>query len=186
MPGICALRADTTASLPALEFVALRSSLFFEHVETIIKRGLATGMPARRLMRQTLWFYGCQKIEKVHPLQGGYFRLKYRTDRRPGFPILNPLVFYPFIIAETLVKAFRFSSLYWKFSRLRKRAEAAVGKDGYSDLALTPVVEEELDELELYQVSAASQGAVQKLRDQQARKAAFEKKQKRLASKEVA
>ena len=33
--------------------------------------------------------------DKVQPLEGGYFRRKVRTQRRPGLPTENPLVFYP-------------------------------------------------------------------------------------------
>ena len=42
-----------------------------------------------------LWFYGCISLEKVHPLQGGYLRRKFRKDRRPTLPVESPFVFYP-------------------------------------------------------------------------------------------
>ena len=47
------------------------------------------------------WFYGCITIEKIHPLEGGFVRRKYRTARRPGFPIVPALHFYPGYYAET-------------------------------------------------------------------------------------
>jgi hypothetical protein len=35
------------------------------------------------------------KWENTHPLQGGIFRLKYRRDRRPTFPLEPVWRFYP-------------------------------------------------------------------------------------------
>ncbi len=35
------------------------------------------------MMFLLLWYWACEKLEKVHPLQGGYLRRKYRKDRRP-------------------------------------------------------------------------------------------------------
>ena len=66
-----------------------------EHIETLMRRAVASGMKSSKIMTMALWFYGCQAFERVHPLQGGIFRRKYRLDRRPGLPIESPFVFYP-------------------------------------------------------------------------------------------
>ena len=52
-------------------------------------------MQGGALRTALLEFYGCIKIEEVHPLQGGIFRRKYRTDRRYGMPLESLFVFYP-------------------------------------------------------------------------------------------
>ena len=66
-----------------------------DHIETILRRAVASGMRGDPLRTALLEFYGCIKIKEVHPLQGGIFRRKYRTDRRSGMPLESPFVFYP-------------------------------------------------------------------------------------------
>ena len=63
-----------------------------EHLETIMRRAHATGINIRSLMPVLMWFSSAMKIENLHPLQWGIFRVKHRKDRRPGFPIESPLV----------------------------------------------------------------------------------------------
>ena len=54
-----------------------------EHMETVIRRAAALpGGRPRAKMRLMLWFYLMYRIEHLHPLEGGIFRLKYRRDRR--------------------------------------------------------------------------------------------------------
>jgi hypothetical protein len=67
----------------------------WEHIETLIKRALATGIKPARLAVMIFNFYACYLYERVHPLQSGVFRRKIRADRRSGMPIENPAVFYP-------------------------------------------------------------------------------------------
>ena len=57
-----------------------------EHMETIMRRAVATGISPGKMLFLLIWFYGCVTIEKIHPLEGGYLRRKVRTDRRPGMP----------------------------------------------------------------------------------------------------
>ena len=66
-----------------------------EHMETVMRRAVATGISPGKMMFLLIWFYGCVTIEKIHPLEGGYLRRKVRTDRRPGMAIENPVTFYP-------------------------------------------------------------------------------------------
>ena len=72
-----------------------------EHLETIMRRAHATGINIRSLMPVLMWFSSAMKIENLHPLQWGIFRVKHRKDRRPGFPIELPLSFYANYAAET-------------------------------------------------------------------------------------
>jgi Radical SAM superfamily len=64
-----------------------------EHMETVMRRAVATGISPGKMMFLLIWFYGCVTIEKIHPLEGGYLRRKVRTERRPGMAIENPVTF---------------------------------------------------------------------------------------------
>src|SRR6202030_1673802 len=54
-----------------------------EHIETILRRAQAYGINILRLAQIILWFAQSLTIERVHPLQGGFVRLKSRHERRP-------------------------------------------------------------------------------------------------------
>lgn len=135
-----------------------------EHVETVMRRAAACGMRPAKLKNLLLGFYGSQAIENVHPLQGGLFRLKYRTDRRPGFPVVNPLIFYPGYAWETLKKAGRFYLLNRTYKRLLKRVQASAHLDRYADLALKPAGDEDLDDLRIFGTSEGAKKAADRAR----------------------
>jgi hypothetical protein len=56
------------------------------HVETLLKRAIATGIKPARLASMIFQFYASYLYERVHPLQTGVFRRKVRTQRRLGKP----------------------------------------------------------------------------------------------------
>src|ERR1700733_741437 len=76
-----------------------------EHVETIMRRAVATKLNRSKLLNLLTIFSGSVQIEGVHPLQFGFVRRKVRTQRRHGMPIVHPLVFYPWRLVD-LGKAF--------------------------------------------------------------------------------
>ena len=45
---------------------------------------------------------GAIDIEKIHPLETGLFRYKFRRDRRPGIPIEPSWKFYPKYAVESV------------------------------------------------------------------------------------
>ncbi|MGF1610918.1 MAG: B12-binding domain-containing radical SAM protein, partial [Kiloniellales bacterium] len=51
-----------------------------DHVKTLMKRCVVSGNKPERIWAHTLQFAGCMRYEKVHPLQGGYFRRKIRSQ----------------------------------------------------------------------------------------------------------
>ena len=73
------------------------------HIETLIKRAVASGMRSRRVTSMIFYFYGSHAFEHVHPLQGGIIRRKPRTQRRPGYKRENPLSFFARRTRETLM-----------------------------------------------------------------------------------
>jgi len=122
-----------------------------EHVETVLRRGQPDGISPGKLMFLMLWFYACIGIEHIHPLEGGYFRRKYRLDRRPGLPIENPFIFYPRRIWDVTSAHVRVLSLLRQYGLIRKRIKADPASKDYTDIALSPVtaVENDNDSLEL-------------------------------------
>jgi radical SAM superfamily enzyme YgiQ (UPF0313 family) len=71
-----------------------------EHVETIMRRAVASGINRTKVLDSLTMFSSASRIEGVHPLQFGFFRRKIRTQRRHGMPIANPLVFYPWRVVD--------------------------------------------------------------------------------------
>ena len=63
------------------------------HIETLIKRAVATGIRTKRITSMVFYFSASHFYERVHPLQGGIFRRKRRSQRRPGLPRDHALTF---------------------------------------------------------------------------------------------
>jgi len=120
-----------------------------EHIETVLKRARASGISVGKMMFLMLWFYGCHKFEGLHPLEGGYFRHKYRRDRRPGLPIENPFLFFPRRVWEVVYGHVGIALMLLKFAGVRRRIKADPAAFDYTDTALTPVTEGEQERLEL-------------------------------------
>jgi radical SAM superfamily enzyme YgiQ (UPF0313 family) len=136
-----------------------------QHMETVIRRAAALpGGRPRAKMRLMLWFYLMYKVEHLHPLEGGLFRLKYRKDRRGGMPIEHPLVFYPKYAAEVAKKASGYAWMIWNAYRLLRRVERDQKRVPYSDLAITPSEENELDTLAIFHETSGGEAAVAKKR----------------------
>jgi radical SAM family protein len=135
-----------------------------EHMETVMRRATATGIGAGKTLFLLLWFYGCITLEKIHPLEGGYLRRKYRKDRRPTLPVESPWAFYPRYATDLGWKHIRLARLVWRFGRIRRRLKRDPLARAYTDQALTPVSETELDALEMFSATEAAKTAVEKVR----------------------
>jgi radical SAM superfamily enzyme YgiQ (UPF0313 family) len=135
-----------------------------EHIETVMRRAAATRISVGKTLFLLLWFYGGITIEKIHPLEGGYFRRKYRTDRRPTLPLESALVFYPRYAAEIVSKHWRLARLILKYGALRRAIKRDPHARDYMDQALMPVEKSELDTLEMFNVHDAAKAAVVKAR----------------------
>ncbi len=140
-----------------------------EHVERVMRRAEARGIRAKRIMKLTLFFYGCHAVEGLHPLQGGVLRRKYRRDRRPGMPIESPWVFYPRYVVETMAKAAGFLRLGWRLHRVRRRVEQDGERHSYMDLALEPANAGDMVSLEIFNATESGSLAVAKVQARQAR-----------------
>lgn len=126
-----------------------------EHVETVLRRCVATGSSPGKTMSNLVWFRGTTEIEQAHPVEGGFLRLKFRRDRRPSLPMESPWIFYPKYVAETLWKQFQWISLFSRCYFILRQVLRDPRRFEYSDLAITPVMEDEAESRELFQSAVA-------------------------------
>jgi hypothetical protein len=98
--------------------------------------------------------------EKVHPLQGGVLRRKYRTDRRPGLPIESVWLFYPNYAFETATKLVRLATRWLLIYGLALCEICRPPWKCPADRALAPVADEELTSLRLFTHSTSAREAV--------------------------
>jgi radical SAM superfamily enzyme YgiQ (UPF0313 family) len=126
-----------------------------EHMETVLRRIAAKRGRTSNAILLLTWFNGSIGLEKVHPLEVGFFRFKFRRDRRPGFFVEPAWRFYPAYAAETIGKIARWASLYFGLRKTYLRIKRDPAKYDYSDLALTPVTDDETETRELFQSDAA-------------------------------
>ena len=139
-----------------------------EHIATLMRRARSWCKKPERVMRKALVFYACIKLEGKHPLEGGLLRRKYRRDRRPGLPLENPLVFYPRYISELFMKHLRFLGMMWRYQRSLKQVMNEKPGTNDSDIAMQPVRDEEIDQLEIFTATKAARISTDKLRRRQA------------------
>jgi radical SAM superfamily enzyme YgiQ (UPF0313 family) len=135
-----------------------------EHQMTIIRRALACGVGMSRLIAVLFAFSIAYPIEKLHPLQFGGFRIKHRLDRRPCLPIEPVWAFYPRYLWEILSKHGRMAVDWIALNRMLARARRDQKQKPYTDLALTPVTEEETETLEMFTQSESARAQVAHVR----------------------
>ncbi|MBV8796818.1 MAG: radical SAM protein [Hyphomicrobiales bacterium] len=120
-----------------------------EHVETILRRAVASGLKPRKMADVMTAFSAAARIEGVHPLQCGIIRRKVRTSRRHGMPIVNPLVFYPVRAVEFVSVVAQWLTVGLRYHRIKKRVVADPSSKTYVDDATRPVTIEEAENDEL-------------------------------------
>jgi radical SAM superfamily enzyme YgiQ (UPF0313 family) len=130
-----------------------------EHIETILRRAQAYGINILRLAQIILWFAQSLTIEKVHPLQGGFIRLKARHERRPELPFESVWTFYPRLTFDFVVKHARVTAAAWSIFRIYRRVAKSANVP-YTDQAMTPVTEAETQIFELFTHNKSAREAV--------------------------
>jgi radical SAM superfamily enzyme YgiQ (UPF0313 family) len=140
-----------------------------EHIETILRRLIAKKGPAANAIILMMWFMSAIHLEGVHPLESGVFRLKSRRDRRPGLPREPIWKFYPRYWTESVVKLARLAILYGRIRRIYKRIKADPKRFKYMDVALTPVTDHDVEDLEMFHTPSAPAFVAQEQRRQHAR-----------------
>jgi hypothetical protein len=111
-------------------------------------------------MVMVLWFAASLRVEKVHPLQGGVLRFKSRHERRPELPIESALKFYPQLAGEFVRKHALIAREAWRIRSICARVTRDPVTLSYTDLAMTPVSEDEVENLAMFTHNAGARGAV--------------------------
>jgi radical SAM superfamily enzyme YgiQ (UPF0313 family) len=132
------------------------------HVETVMRRAQAWGYDVRNMMMKLLMFHAVPRLERVHPLEGGLFRRRYRRDRRAGMPLEGRLSFYARHGWDTLIKHVRFAGMYMEYRRAMRRVLR--DKTDYTDIAMTPVQQAEFEMLEMYSATRGAKAVIDKRR----------------------
>ena len=134
------------------------------HIETLLRRAAACGIGVSRLATMILGFSCAVEIEGIHPLQCGIVRLKYRTDRRPGLPIVPAWRFYPSLAAETAGKFVKYYRQWRLIERLRRSIRKDPNRASYTDAAIAPVEATDTETLALFTHNESARSAVQHAR----------------------
>ncbi len=126
-----------------------------EHCEKIMRRAAAIRQSFSSTLLAITWFKGCLELENVHPVEGGMVRLKSRRDRRPSMPMESIWTFYPKFFGEVVGKTARWASLYLKLRKMYVAIKRDPKRYAYTDLAITPVTDDEVETHEMFQNNAA-------------------------------
>ena len=136
-----------------------------EHIETVARRhgsipGRNPAEPAQFMTMFKIMF----EAEKIHPLEGGVVRRKYRRDRRYGMPIEPIGVFHWKLALETWRKLKIYGRLAWQGWRIGQKVRFDPKRHEYTDLALEPVRDDDMEKLSLFVDTAGGGAAVNKKR----------------------
>lgn len=137
-------------------------SLYYtpEHMKTLLRRAAATGVPIGNLAKYLLTFSTTDRLENVHPLQGGILRLKHPSERRPGLSRENPWFFWPRFGWETFVKHMIITGAIVRLLIWQTAIMYSPGARNYIDQALTPVSDDEDETLDLLTKTTGALAAV--------------------------
>ena len=126
-------------------------SLYYtpEHMRTLLRRAVATGVPLHSLVKLLVTFATAVPLENIHPLQTGILRLMHPSERRPGLPRENPFVFWPRFIWQSLRKNALIIGRIVHLSVVAHRISRRDDAKRYMDPALTPVDDHDDETLDL-------------------------------------
>ena len=126
----------------------------YEHCETVMRRAATLRSFANVLITMT-WFKASFELENCHPVESGLLRLKSRRDRRPTMPLEPVWRFYPKYFAELARKTVGWISIYLRLRRIYLRIKYDPKRYEYSDLAIMPVVDDEIETHAMFSNDAA-------------------------------
>ena len=137
-------------------------SLYYtpEHMRTLMRRTAATGGPMFSLLKLLLTFSTSDRLDGVHPLQSGMFRMKHPSERRPGLPAESGAAFWTRFVWDTVKRNMLMLGniawlSFWGIVIMRSSKTKT-----YADLALTSLRESEEETLELFTKTAGARAAV--------------------------
>lgn len=129
------------------------------HMKTLLRRAAVNGVPLLNLAKYLLTFSTTDRLEQVHPLQGGILRLKHPSERRLGLPQESAWIFWPRFLGGTVKKQAILAGttawlLMWVFAIARNPSARS-----YNDLALMPVGNDDDEKLDLITKTAGGRTA---------------------------
>jgi hypothetical protein len=130
------------------------------HMETVLRRAVATGTPVNSLIKMLVTFAITVRLENLHPLQGGILRLKHRSERRPGLPREDAFSFWLRFLCETLYKHAVIIGIIGRLVLLKLAITRDPAARTYTDTALTPVSDDGDMTLDLLTNTTGAQAAV--------------------------
>lgn len=131
-----------------------------EHMRTLIRRAVATGVPVHSLVKLLVTFGTSVPLENMHPLQTGILRLMHPHERRPGMPIESPFVFWPRLAWRTLSKNVAIVSRIVNLTFAAAVIKRQAGRARYMDPALTPVGDDGDEKLDLLTKTTGGSAAI--------------------------
>jgi hypothetical protein len=137
-------------------------SLYYtpKHMETLLRRAAATGVPIGSLIKLLVNFSTTVRLENLHPLQGGILRLKRPSERRTGMARESAWRFWPRFVLETLAKHAVIVGMIARLLWLRRAIARDPAAGAYTDRALTPVAEDDDETLDLLTQTTGGRAAV--------------------------
>ncbi|WP_159011035.1 radical SAM protein [Bradyrhizobium sp. S69] len=129
------------------------------HMKTLLRRAAVNGVPLLNLAKYLLTFSTTDRLEQVHPLQGGILRLKHPSERRLGLPQESAWIFWPRFLGGTIKKQAILAGmiawlLVWVFAIARDPNARS-----YKDLALMPVGNDDDEKFDLVTKTAGGRTA---------------------------
>jgi hypothetical protein len=131
------------------------------------------GRDPQKVVNYMIEFRAIFEIEGIHPLEGGFVRMKYRADRRPSMGVELPGIFHLKIAAQSVLKLWRYSSLFLEARRIIKTVRNDPKRYAYSDLATAPVAEEDYENLALFTETQGADGAIARKKTEDKRHVEF-------------
>jgi len=131
-----------------------------EHMKTLLRRAMATGVPMANLAKYLLTFSLTDRLEGVHPLQGGIFRLKHPSERRPGLARENTCWFWLRFGWGALAKHAILIHAAGRLLMWKTLIAYGPGAGAYKDQALAPVNDDDDEILDLFTKTSGARAAV--------------------------
>jgi len=126
----------------------------YEHCERVMRRAAALRAFGNVLITMT-WFKASFELENCHPVESGLLRLKSRLDRRSTMPVEPVWRFYPKYLAELAYKTAGWVAIYLRLRIIYLGIKHNPKRYEYSDLAITPVIDDEVETHEMFNNDAA-------------------------------
>ena len=137
-------------------------SLYYspDHMRTLIRRAVATGVPVASLVKLLVTFGTSVPLENMHPLQTGILRLVRPSERRHGLPRESAHVFWPRLAWRTVTKNIFIVSRIVRLLLAARAIARGAGATAYMDEALAPVSDDGDATLDLLTKTTGGRAAV--------------------------